>query len=178
MHCWAEVDLSTLMLVRQSHTSSGTTEVNLVTGVQTGFKKADMKRCQFTQASSAPPFGKIGAIFGASHGGPNAPIPLPRLPAGRAGTATVQLKAAAGDPLVGMAADIDYKGKFTISVAAAGTITVSFDGSIDAFPAYDCYASCNGVAKTLFTNSPPPGNTVTNLLGGANRPVTGSVTFP
>src|SRR5262249_40312462 len=31
----------------QAHRSSGTTEVNLVSGVQTGFKVADMTRCKF-----------------------------------------------------------------------------------------------------------------------------------
>ena len=92
---------------------------------------------------------------------------------------SVQLVGQAGDPLVGMAADIDYTGTVTIAAGGApGSITVSFDGLIDAFPAYDCYAKFNGVTKTLFTNSPPPRNTVANLLGGANRPITGRASFP
>jgi hypothetical protein len=178
MQSWAEVELSTLIMTRQKHTSSGTTEVNLVTGVQTGFAVANMSRCLFTQRPSAPPFGGVGAIFGASHGGSTMPLLPPGLSPNRSGSATVQLKAAAGDPLVGMAADIDFGGTFTISVSGATrAVAVSFNGFIDAFPAYDCYATYNGVAKTLFTNSPPPGNTVANLLGGANRPVSGSATF-
>lgn len=179
MQSWAEVELSTLLMTRQSHTSSGTTEVNLVTGLQTGFAVADMSRCLFTQKSSAPPFGGIGAHFGASHGGSTVPRPLPRLGPGKSGSTTLELTAAAGDPLVGMAADIDFGGTFTISVAgAARTVTVSFRGLIDAFPAYDCYATYNGVTKTLFTDTPPKGNTVADLLGSASRSVSGSVTFP
>ena len=77
-----------------------------------------------------------------------------------------------------MAADIDYNGTFTITIDGAGGVAIAFSGMIDAFPAYDCYATLNGVTKTLFTNSPPPGNTVASLLGGANRSVTGSASFP
>lgn len=77
-----------------------------------------------------------------------------------------------------MAADIDCNGTFAISIDGAGGVAIAFDGMIDAFPAYDCYATLNGVAKTFFTDSPPPGNTVASLLGGANRSVTGSARFP
>jgi hypothetical protein len=78
-----------------------------------------------------------------------------------------------------MAADIDYNGILSIDLdPGTNKIMVSFEGKIDAFPAYDCYAVYNNVGKTVFTDSPPPGNTVANLLGNANRPVTGSVTFP
>jgi len=177
MQSWAEVDLTTLRMTRQSHRSSGTTQVNLESGAQTGFAVADMSRCEFTQPSSAPPFGGIGAIFGASRGGSTMPVPPPRLAPGGVGSVTLQLSAAAGDPLVGMAADIDYEGLLPIAVAGPGRVTVSFNGKIDAFPAYDCYASYNGATQTMFTSNPPPGNTVTNLLGSANRPVSGSVTF-
>jgi hypothetical protein len=44
--------------------------------------------------------------------------------------------------------------------------------------AYECYATFNGVTKALFTNSPPAGNTVVDLLGFAKRSVSGSVSFP
>ena len=80
---------------------------------------------------------------------------------------------------MGMAADIDYEGTVTITRAAiGGPLTVKFDGKIDAFPAYECYASLNNVTKELFRSAPPVGNTVADLLGSANRPITGSVTFP
>jgi len=137
----------------QAHRSSGTTEVNLVTGKQTGFKVADMSRCKFSV--------------------------LPRRVSGVFTSLNVQLKGEAGDPLVGMAADIDYEGTFTVSVGSTpGALTVSFEGKIDAFPAYDCYASFNGVTKEIFKSSPPAGNTVANLLGKAKRPISGTAKFP
>jgi hypothetical protein len=141
------------LLAPQTHRSSGTTEVNLASGVQTGFKVADMSRCRF--------------------------FVLPRRVSGVFTALNVQLEGKAGDPLVGLAADIDYEGTFTVSVGnTPGAVSVSFQGKIDAFPAYDCYASFNGVTKTIFTSSPPPGNTVSNLLGGANRPISGTAAFP
>jgi hypothetical protein len=89
------------------------------------------------------------------------------------------LVAQAGDPLVYAAADIDYTGKISVTVDSSNPrrCNVGFAGKIDAFPAFEAYARLNGVTKTLFTSSPPPGNTVVNLLGGANRPVTGVASF-
>lgn len=60
----------------------------------------------------------------------------------------------------------------------SGVVSVSFRGKLDAFPAYDCYASYAGQTKVLFTANPPPGNTVMDLLGLANRPISGAVQFP
>ena len=90
------------------------------------------------------------------------------------------LKAGAGDPLVSAAAHIEYEGDFEVTVfgRAPYRVVVRFDGRIDAFPAYECYAELNGRTRTLFTASPPPGNTVTNLLGGPNRAISGAVGFP
>jgi hypothetical protein len=172
MHCEITVEISTLRMVGQWNWSSGTTEVNFSTGVQTGFKVADMSRCKYIQFTTAPITG-VGSAFGYNSGPPSA---MPLMPPGMA---RFQLVAAAGDPLVGMAADIDYSGILSIRVdPSTSKITVSFEGAIDAFPAYDCYAMYGNVTKTVFTNSPPPGNTVADLLGPANRGVSGSVTFP
>lgn len=182
MQSIAEVELAApptpCRLVRQVHRSSGTTEVNLVSGVQTGFAVANMSRCSYTPftPSSSPP-GGFGPHLGAGRGGPA--YPSAPLPAGVLGTLGLQLVAAAGDPLVGMAADIDYNGTVTFSGGATpGSVIVTFDGMLDAFPAYDCYASFNGVTKEIFTSNPPAGNTVANLLGPANRPISGGVRFP
>jgi hypothetical protein len=188
MHSWAQVDLGSMRLIHQLHRSSGTTEVNLRTGEQTGFAVADTSNCRFQQTvqpqqteqpkPSSP--GGVGAFLGArSHGGSTLPTfrPAPTPSPPRLGIVT--LAAAAGDPLVGLAADIDYEGTFTIAVdATTAVVSVTFEGLIDAFPAYDCYARYNGVTKAIFTNSPPPGNTVANLLGGADRVVSGAAVFP
>lgn len=136
-------------LSKQIHESSGTTEVNMETGSQLGFKVADMSRCSWTFAENS---------------------------------SSIQLivKGQAADPLVSAAADIDYEGTFTITQdrPVKGVVTVDFSGKIDQFPAFECYASMNGVTKTLFKLSPPFGNTVMSLPGPANRPVAGKVTFP
>ncbi|MGO9779919.1 MAG: hypothetical protein ACLPKE_17660 [Streptosporangiaceae bacterium] len=56
--------------------------------------------------------------------------------------------------------------------------TVGFDGMVDEFPAYEIYASAdNGSPKTLLNLMPPPGNTPLNLIGDADRPVSGSASF-
>src|SRR5262249_32257466 len=61
-------------LIEQKHRSSGTTEVNLVSGVQTGFKVADMTRCKYSV--------------------------LPRRVSGVFTSLNVELVGKAGDPLV------------------------------------------------------------------------------
>ncbi|HRX71624.1 MAG: hypothetical protein H6973_20100 [Gammaproteobacteria bacterium] len=182
MQSSAVVDLVTKRLIHSAHTTSGTTEVNLVTGKQTGFKNADMSRCSLEQKAPVfrgpPPFGGVGAHLRATQGGTTFPGQIrPDPPA--TGPAVLSLVAKAGDPLVGMAADIDFVGIFTVSPTGAnGKFSVSFEGKIDDFPAYECYVTFNGVTKKLFTNSPPPGNTVVDLLGFAKRPVSGSMSFP
>lgn len=169
----ARIDAASVFLINQFHTSSGTTEVNLVSGVQTGFAVANMSRCNFTVIPPpAPPAGGVGAMFGVAHGGSTMVRPAVST------SLRLRLEAAAGDPLVGAAADIDYNGTLRVDLVRGPALVVSFTGLIDAFPAYDCYASFDGAVKTLFTAAPPPGNTVVNLLGAANRPVSGIVTFP
>lgn len=172
---------STPLVVNTSHTTSGTTAVDMDTGAQLGHGSADMSRCSFSplimhqQATGIRrgthlyhvPF---GGYFTVNH--PiSAPPPLP--------VYQTRLVAAAGDPLVSGAADIDYGGVFELFLDPARPLkcTITFEGKIDAFPAYECYASFNGVVKTLFLSPPPPGNTVTDLLGGANRSVRGTASF-
>lgn len=145
MTSMVEVEMDTLSIVRQDHTTAGTTKVSLSTGAQTGFAKAKMDRCKFATTSSS------------------------------SSQLELWLRAAEADPLVALAADIDYAG--TVIFYNNGGISIDFAGLIDGFPAYDCYASYNGVTKTIFTNNPPKGNTVMNLLGGPNRAVAGSAVF-
>ncbi|MBX7229762.1 MAG: hypothetical protein K1X48_09175 [Burkholderiaceae bacterium] len=54
---------------------------------------------------------------------------------------------------------------------------VNFLGAIDAFPAFEAYASLCGVTRTLFQVPPPKGNTVVDLLGKAKRDVQGVAIF-
>jgi hypothetical protein len=54
------------------------------------------------------------------------------------------------------------------------TKTLRFTAIIDSFPAFEAYATINdGAGVALFTKSPPKGNTVMNLPGGASTRVEG-----
>ena len=171
MQSLVEIELTPLSFISQNHKSSGTTEVDLKTGDQLGFEVANMSRCRFTVTPMAPM-----ALQRPSPGGAAFSLNAPSSPVFN--VLKLRLDAAAGDPLVSASADIDYQGDFMISRDPSGNVTVRFDGKIDAFPAYECYASMNGVTKTLFTAAPPPGNTVANLLGSAERGISGQAVFP
>jgi hypothetical protein len=95
----------------------------------------------------------------------------------RATSLVLDLDAAAGDPLVGMAADIDYVGTVTFSRPSTQSVKVAFQGLLDNFPAFECYASVQGKTLLLFKSAPPAGNTVADLLGSASRPISGQATF-
>jgi hypothetical protein len=184
MTSMCEIEVLTSAIIKQTHTTSGTTEVNLVTGVQSGFGSADMRRCAFTSVINppkAPPSNApLFAHFAAGRRESTLPsriLPV-KGPSSQFGPIEVWLRAAAGDPLVGMAADIDYSGTLKVSEGKPGSLEVSFEGKLDAFPAYDCYVAYDGITKTVFTSSPPPGKTVADLLGPANRPIWGAVSFP
>jgi len=125
MRSWVEIDPSTLSVTDKGHFSSGTTEVDLKTGVFLGFDVADMSRCTWTTPqikplSVSPSF--PGPVF------PGSPLGSTAL--------MLELQAAAGDPLVSAAADIDYEGLLVVT-PASGWLTVSFDGKIDSFPAFE-----------------------------------------
>lgn len=172
---------STPRIARASHTSSGTTEVDMDNGNQLGYAISDMSRCSFSQlimyqqpAGIRPSPNQyrvpLGGHFRVNYP-TSAPPPHP--------VYRTRLNAAAGDPLVSAAADINYEGVFELSLDPARPMKcmISFEGKIDAFPAFECYAELNGVVKTLFRSPPPSGNTVVNLLGGANRSIRGIASF-
>jgi len=167
MRSLAVVELSPPSLVSQTHTTSGTTKIDMVTGDVRGFGIANMSDCSF---SVVPP---------TTRPAPPSPMLMPPSSPTSSPIITLRLKAAASDPLVKAAFDIDYEGNFVyLPATAPGIVTVAFSGKIDAFPAFEGYASLNGVTKALFTSPPPPGNTVLNLPGSANRPITGRVSLP
>ena len=139
--------------------TSGTVGVKLDTGDVVGRSNANMKSCVFEPEKKdfRPAFGRFFSGAGAH------------------AMLVLKVKGAASDPLVSASADIDYQGHFKIVQSEVdGLISVDFLGSIDAFPAFECYASWNGQVRTIFAASPPPGNTVVDLLGGPNRRVSGS----
>jgi len=163
------------------HNTSGTTELDTSTGEVTGWLMADMTRCSFTPLTTLTPL----PPFGITH--PFAPTvhfpPPPQVKSSRTTITTVytSLVGQAGDPLVALAADIDYIGVFFISLVKDLNklllVQVDFVGKIDAFPAFEAYASLCGVTRTLFQVPPPKGNEVDNLLGDATREIRGIAIF-
>jgi hypothetical protein len=155
MRSIAEIQLISPQLVRTAHQTSGTTEIHKKTGAVTCAALANMRRCKFNNFSSSA-------------------FPHP------AGDVLIKLAltAAASDPCVNLAADIDYLGNIEILCSPSrGVVEVGFNGKVDSFPAFEMYASLNGLTKTMFQLPPPRGNTVVNLLGGASTPVAGKVVF-
>jgi hypothetical protein len=89
---------------------------------------------------------------------------------------SVQVRAAANNPCFFGSPDIDYEGTIILDVS---TSQVTFEGKVDAFPAFEMYASRDGSApKMIFQLMPPTGNTPANLPGSANRPVRQTITLP
>jgi hypothetical protein len=166
MRSWVEIDSSTLAVINKGHESSGTTEVDLKTGAELGFKVADMSRCIWTTPRIRPV-------------STSQSFPGPVFPGSPFGSTALMLElvAQAGDPLVSAAADIDYEGLLVVA-RASGVLNLSFDGKIDSFPAFESYASLDDKTQSLFNVPPPPDTTVQSLPGSANRPVRGSATFP
>jgi hypothetical protein len=152
-----------LTAIGNAPTTSGTIGVDIVTGKVLGRASANLKKCKITVLPNSP--GAKDIITGV-------------LVAPGIQSAVIELTAAGSDPLVAASAAIDYVGKFQVLFDPKTTkVVAQFSGKIDAFPAFEAYASYRGATKKLFTAPPPPGNTVVNLLGGANRPVSGSAAF-
>jgi hypothetical protein len=92
------------------------------------------------------------------------------------GVLTLDLTANAWNPcspssVVG--GEIDMQAIFTISLQAR---TIAFVGVVDAFPAFEAYATVNdGSGVAIFTKAPPKGNTVMNLPGSAATKIEGVI---
>lgn len=83
---------------------------------------------------------------------------------------TIGLAGAASNPCFTGAPDIDYSGTYTIDLHAH---TVSFEGLVNGFPAYESYATVNnGAGETVFQYGPrgEPGD----LAGGPTDGVSGT----
>lgn len=85
----------------------------------------------------------------------------------------VDIAAAANNPCWAGSADIDYVGTVTVDPYAR---TVTFQGLVNGFPAYEAYVAVNdGAGQTLFQHGPT--GDPTDLVGAADLAVSGSVTF-
>lgn len=158
-----QVTPTTLTATGNPATTSGTTGVDIVSGKVTGVAGANLRKCTTLVVPGA-----IGATD----------ILTGRVLAVGSRSVVIEIVGAGSDPLVSASADIDYNGRFQVyEEPGRPGLVAQFSGKIDAFPAFEAYASFNGTAQTLFTIAPPVGNTVVNLLWGANRPVSGKTVF-
>ena len=89
-----------------------------------------------------------------------------------------RVRAAARDPLFKFTPDrlvptIDYHGTFSVSMTRR---TITFDGFVDAYPAFEAYAQCrNGPITALFRIAHERGETPFSLFGDADRRVNATV---
>lgn len=161
---------------RAGHRTSGTTEVDMQTGEQLGYANADMSRCNWSHLEVMPAvrYGQGGTY----RAGPLSPPIRPPTYTSEPPHNKMKVHGQAGDPLVRGAADIDYWGTFTIIVDRARSwCVVEFDGMIDEFPAFECYARIGHDTQTLFRKKPAKGKTVTAILGLAPVKMTKWVKF-
>ena len=102
---------------------------------------------------------------------PSVPSPNQFIPASPRSIA-IKFNLATSIPLIPgstLAGDIDTTGTLVID---AGFRTVSFDGFLDAFPAFEAFVSVDvGATRSLFQILPDKGSTPLDLPGPANRPV-------
>jgi hypothetical protein len=86
----------------------------------------------------------------------------------------VTLTAAGSNPCITGSPDIDWT--MTVVVVwdrPSGRVTISADGFIEPFPAFEMYANLNGsTPTTLFQEGPLTGSTPWNLPGSPNRSLT------
>ena len=169
-------------VVRMSHTTSGTTEVDMDTGTVLGFDKAKMTGCSFSPLMANHPSNAVrhnmnrysaqrgGFVGNQSAAATAAPSHL---------VYETRLRASVSDPLVSSSANIDYNGVFKVSInpSRPSYCLIDFEGKIEPFPAFECYAELNGVVKTICTAAPLPGKTVMDLVGNANRFISGRASW-
>lgn len=82
------------------------------------------------------------------------------------------LDAAAANPCIPGAPNIDYQGDLVVvnrRAAAAGDVIVSFNGLVDAFPAFEMYAT-DGTTTVTIGRLANAGNGPSNLFGDAATP--------
>jgi hypothetical protein len=191
MQSAAHLDIYPMRVVLKETNTSGTREVNTDTGETLHESMADLKQCRvYDPYITVPPekypskLSRYQHPVGADTGAPFRETVdqrkiLSSINRGDSYAYSIDMHGEASDPLVRVAANIDYDITFYVDIDFASRgIWVSVEGFVDAFPAFECYVKYNGITKTLFQLAPPKGNTVVNLLGYANRLVAGSLFIP
>jgi len=167
MHSEFKIDFTTpVPTMTQWHNCDFTTECDCEDGDEECHKKGAISRMGFRLRSIVTP----PALPSRPNPGPVRTNQIAGAP--RVGFAIVEMDCHASNPCAPTSryfGDIDITGLITIDVASR---SIEFDGLIDAFPAFEAYATINdGKGVALFREAPPQGNTVMNLPGDANRPI-------
>lgn len=204
----AKINLYPPNMVSSDHFTSGTKEVDIVSGKTLGIDFADMSDC-FAKGVYKLPLAYLAPGITGGQGinqilgnlvnkSPNfeknsfnqqfltnkhaglSDWYWTKIPKpGESLSMWLNLHGEASDPMVAGAANIDYDVDFVISVdVAKNRLLVGVFGLIDSFPAFEAYANFNGVKKALFQIPPPKGNTPANLIGNPSTRVAAAVSFP
>lgn len=161
MHSEAKIDFSGgSPTFTQWHNCDETIECDCEDGAEECRKKGAINNMKITML---PPISSPTPSFGA--------FPSPVMPVSSP-LVTLQIKCAANNPCAPsstLGGDIDFEGKVMIDRNAR---RIECDLKIDAFPAFEAYATINdGAGVMMFQIAPPAGNTVMNLPGAASRAV-------
>jgi hypothetical protein len=154
MHSEIEIDLRTRRIVRELHKCYETIEVDCETG-------------EVTCVDSADTAGMTWENFQASG----------------EGAITIDLSGSTHNPCMKVAnvpvsPNLDYNGTLTV-VLVEGGVSVSFNGSIETYPAFEMYASVNdGTPTTLFREDIAPGANLLSLTGPPGRAITYQIKIP
>ena len=171
MRSTLEVNLWPPRIASVSHTTSGTTEVNIDSGMVTAKANADLSGC-FVSGLEWYLTNSNGRVT-KSHGVSENDL------LGNTYMILCQVYGEGSDPLVAGSANIDYDGLLRIFVEPEKSqVRVVWDGAVDGFPAYEAYAQFKNVRKTIFTWMPPVGNTVLNLVELSGPADFGRGSFP
>ena len=161
MHSEAKVDFSRgSPFLTQWHNCDETVECDCEDGDEECREKGSINNMKITLL---PPISSPTPSLGL--------FPSPVMPVSSS-IVTLEIKCAAHNPCAPsstLGGDIDFEGKVFIDRNAR---RIECDLKIDAFPAFEAYATINdGAGVMMFQIAPPFGNTVMNLPGPATRPV-------
>lgn len=160
MHAEAKVDFSGGgQALTQWHNCDETIECDCEDGEEECNKKGKTNNMNFKISPSVSSSPKPGFLPS-----PVVPVSSPIV--------TLEMKCAAHNPCAPsstLGGDIDCEGKIYMDRSAR---RIECDIKIDAFPAFEAYATINdGAGVMMFQIAPPFGNTVMNLPGPATRAV-------
>lgn len=105
-----------------------------------------------------------------SERGSNSRMRFFNLRSNTSGQVLINLEGAANNPCFSGSPDIDYNGVAMIDPTRR---IIQFQGNVDGFPDYEMYVNGN----TILRIPHPTGNTPGDLVGGANRAVSGRTSF-